>query len=66
MGSIHNALQNPDESFHYYTLANKDLITLPEEGENEKESSKRADWQGVLNLKLAQHHLRKRNYTEAQ
>ena len=63
LGSTHNALGNPYESFEYYTLANKELESLPEE---ESAQSKRPDWQGVLNLKLAQHHLWKNDYKEAQ
>lgn len=63
MGSIHNALENPDESLNHYNLARKVLETLPTEQTAPPDI---ADWTAVLDLKLAQHHLRTKNHKQAQ
>ena len=63
MGGIHSALGNPDVSLSYYNLAGQRLETLPEE---ETTPPERAEWKGVLTLKLAQHHLRMEKYKETQ
>lgn len=62
MGSIYNALEKPDESLSCYKIANKDLERLP----GEEHLSESADWKGVLNLKLAEHQMRMKDYKEAQ
>ena len=62
IGGIHNVLENPDESLNHYNLASNDLATLPET----ESSSESADMKAVLDLKLAQHQLRIKNYKEAQ
>ncbi len=62
MGSIYSALGKPDESLNCYKEASKDLERLPR-GEDLSES---ADWKGVLDLKLAEHQLRTKDYKEAQ
>lgn len=61
MGSIYNALENSNESLNCFKAASKDLERLPE-GESLSES---ADWKGVLDLKLAEHRMRKKEYKEA-
>lgn len=63
MGGIHNALKNPDESLNHYNLARKDLENLPTE---QTAPPERADWNAVLDLKLAQHHLRIKHHKQAQ
>lgn len=60
-GSIYNALEKPDESLSCYKIANKDLERLP----GEEHLSESADWKGVLNLKLAEHQMRMKDYKEA-
>ena len=62
MGSIYNALENPDKSLNCYKVASKDLERLPKGGN----LSERADWKGVLDLKLAEHQMRAKDYKEAQ
>ena len=62
MGGVYNALENFTESQNHYKLASKDLETLPEE----QSSLEGGDWKAVLDLKLAQHHLRTREFKEAQ
>lgn len=64
IGGIHNALENPDESLNHYNLARKDLETLPTE--QTPPPDERADWNAVLDLKLAQYHLRTNHHKQAQ
>ena len=62
MGGIYNSLGKSDESLNHYKLASKSLENLP----NEQPPSEPSDWKAVLDLKLAQHHLRTKEYKEAQ
>lgn len=62
IGGIHNALGNPDEKFKYYKIVSQDLETMP----GEERLLESADWKGVLDLKLAQHQLRLKDYKGAQ
>ena len=62
MGGIYNALEKPNESLNCYKIASKALESLPE-GESLSES---ADWKGALDLKLAEHHMKTKDYKEAQ
>ncbi len=62
MGGVYNALEKFNESQNHYKLASKDLETLP----GKQSSLEGGDWKAVLDLKLAQHHLRTRVYKEAQ
>ena len=60
MGSIYNALDKPRESVTYYEEANKEFQKEPEEQPDI------ADWKSVLNLKLAEHLTRAKDYKGAQ
>ena len=62
MGGIFNSLGKPDESLTHYNLASKNLESPP----NEHPPPETSDWKAVLDLKLAQHHLRTKEYKEAQ
>ncbi|MCJ1453225.1 hypothetical protein MMC28_003571 [Mycoblastus sanguinarius] len=59
MGSIYNALDKPRESVTYYEEANKEFQKEPEEQPDI------ADWKSVLNLKLAEHLTRAKDYKGA-
>ena len=62
MGGIYKSLERSDESLDSYKAASKDLERLPEEAS----LSESADWKGVLDLKLAEHQVRMKEYKEAQ
>lgn len=62
MGGIYNALENPDESLKSYRAASTDLGRLP----GKEVSPESADWKGVVDLKLAEHQIRTKEYKEAQ
>lgn len=62
MGGIYNALEEPDESLNCYKKASENVKKLPEEGK----LSESANCKAVLDLKLAEHQMRTKDYQEAQ
>ena len=62
MAGIYNSLDKSIESLNHYKLASRIMEDLPDD----QDSSVAADWKGVLDLKLAQHLLRTKEYKEAQ
>lgn len=59
-GNIYNALGNPGESLIYYEQASTKLQSLPDEDPEVN------DWKAVLNLRLAEHHRRLKDYGTSQ
>lgn len=60
MGRIQDALGNRDESLACYETASMSFRNAP------KEEPQLADWRAVLNLKLAEHHVRTKDFRSAQ
>ena len=59
-GNIYDALCNPGESLFYHEQASTKLQSLPD-GDAEVK-----DWKAVVNLKLAEHHRRLKDYGTCQ
>ena len=59
-GNIYDALGNPSESLISHKQASTNLQLLPDEEPDA------ADWKAVLNVKLAEHHRRLKDYGTAQ
>ena len=55
-GNIYDALDSPSESLISYQQASTNLQLLPDEDPDV------TDWKAVLNLKLAEHHRRLKDY----
>ena len=59
-GNIYDALGNPDESLICHKQASTNLQSLPDEDPEVNV------WKAVLNLKLAEHHRRLKDYGTSQ
>lgn len=59
-GNIYDVLGNPSESLISHKQASTNIQLLPD-GEPDV-----ADWKAVLNLKLAEHHSRSKDYGTSQ